>query len=329
MNDAEINYKHTVATCKVPPGWEIVDPSQCDSTVDISSLQFLDGERVWVDYTTHYAEGNFPALWAAGATVVIRPAPVPVEPPRPSFLPPPLPSQVVETPTTTAPVAAPVIPVVLPTAAPVAAPVIQLPTLTLPVTPAPAPAPVTLPVAPALPVQAPVLPQVPPPVAAPAPSLPNMPLPLPSAVQPLPVAPVATEPAAPVEVEGGMDSAALYLSMNLLYSKAEEIEKLASDMEKRLLKMLFPDGVNEGTQHATLADGTKIKVVGKINRTLDEDALREVLPILRNNGVQVDEVFPVKHTLSLSKFRPLPDNIKLMLAASITEKPGKPVISEK
>lgn len=316
MNDAEINYKHTVATCNVPPGWEIVDPSQFSETLDISQLMFLNSERVWVNYTANYATDNFPALLNAGATVVLRPAPIPVEPPRPTFLPPPAPPA-------PAPVAASVLPVAT---APAAAPVIQLPVLNLP-----AQAPVAAPVVPAAPVlpSAPILPSVPAPApVAQAPAIPSIPLPLPVA-QPIPAAPASDESTGPLEREGGMDTAALYASMNLLFDKAEEIKKLAEDMEKRLLKLLFPEGVSEGTQHATLADGTKLKVVGKIKRTLDDDALREVLPLLRNNGVQVDEVFPTSYKLALSKFRPLPDNIKLMLAPCITEKPGKPTISEK
>ena len=100
------------------------------------------------------------------------------------------------------------------------------------------------------------------------------------------------------------------------------IERLQAEekvLREGLFNGTFPNPV-EGTNTYVLPDGRKIKGTYKIYRNVDEKALAssEIPKKLK------DEVFRVKHDLSVTAYRNLDEELKKLVDTVLTIKPGMP-----
>jgi hypothetical protein len=95
----------------------------------------------------------------------------------------------------------------------------------------------------------------------------------------------------------------------------------------------FDADKDEGTQNIDLANGWKLKVVKKLNYTLNnkEDATDRALEKLEKLGAEgvfvAERLVKWKPELSISEYRKLTDQYKSIIDAVLTTSPGAPSLS--
>lgn len=117
------------------------------------------------------------------------------------------------------------------------------------------------------------------------------------------------------------DTLAEWLETKQAMSKLQAQER---KLRKSLFDAAFPNP-KEGTNSLELADGRIFKGKYPMNRSVDETAVGGVIAELRklgNNEVVPEDIFPVKHSLSTSVYRKLPEDVLQIVNNAITTKPG-------
>jgi hypothetical protein len=100
------------------------------------------------------------------------------------------------------------------------------------------------------------------------------------------------------------------------------------ELRKQVFNALFPSP-EEGTNHLTLPDGTEIKAVYKLNRTLDEAPLASTLQLLRERGFDADSLVTWKPSLVLGAYRKLDGTTLGIFNSVVTTKPALPTLEIK
>lgn len=131
------------------------------------------------------------------------------------------------------------------------------------------------------------------------------------------------------------EQAAFYATLSE-WKKAKDkaAEYAAKELELRnaLVAKYFPNGT-EGTNTMTLDYGKALKADIKVNRSVDRAQLNALLEIERPKGEEsnilplLDEVISYDPKVSVSAWKELAPEDKLLLADIITEKPGTPSLS--
>lgn len=103
-------------------------------------------------------------------------------------------------------------------------------------------------------------------------------------------------------------------------------KKRAEVLRRQLAEGLFPEP-KEGTNTLEVGNLT-IKLVHKINRTLDESSLAAVMPQMdpQYRGIGPDCLIDYKPKFSLDAFRKLPDDQRLIFEQALVVKEGLPVL---
>lgn len=115
------------------------------------------------------------------------------------------------------------------------------------------------------------------------------------------------------------------------HKATQEAEKAKAAIEKEMLlrkkvfALAFPQP-KEGTQNFALNDGFVLKGTYKLERKIDEAALPAILPRLRELQAPVETLFRYKPELSLTVFKNLTAESKLVLSEVITERPTSPTL---
>lgn len=110
---------------------------------------------------------------------------------------------------------------------------------------------------------------------------------------------------------------------------AKEAEKLAQEerrkVEDELLSLIGFSETFEGTQNSE-QDGYKVKIVGRMNRKVDSDALQD---LAREHGLEtfLTSLFKWEADLKLTAWKATDKSITDLLAPAITTKPGRPSFS--
>jgi len=118
------------------------------------------------------------------------------------------------------------------------------------------------------------------------------------------------------------------MSLYQQWIDAKEAERVAVDqrreIEDRLIAML---NVGEAEGSATIkADGYKVKVTQRFNRSIDADLLQE---IAAENGLQqhLGSLFRWKPEINATAWKSADESITGPLCQAITTKPGRPSFS--
>lgn len=112
--------------------------------------------------------------------------------------------------------------------------------------------------------------------------------------------------------------------------KAKEDERQAierrRDLEDKMASMMSISPDLDGTFRLPLDDGTEVKVVGRIDRKVDYEA---VTAIAMEHGLQqhVPHLFRAKLELNMRAWTSSDQAITRPFAAAITAKPGRPSFS--
>lgn len=121
-----------------------------------------------------------------------------------------------------------------------------------------------------------------------------------------------------------------YLEVLEEWLAVRAVAKQSAAKETRLRQELFAAAFpapTEGTNKLELPDGRIVKGDHKINRSVDQAAVQQVMAELRElgqNDVTADEVFPVKYELSKSALKKLSADGQKIASKAIVAKPGMP-----
>lgn len=89
------------------------------------------------------------------------------------------------------------------------------------------------------------------------------------------------------------------------------------------------DKFKEGANTHKMADGRKITVTHKINRTVDDSqisVIREEYEALNDRPVEFDDLLKVKYELSISNYRKLEGRAAEIFSDMVTTKDGSPEV---
>lgn len=311
-------YAMTKKNTPIPAGWMLVEPENCNPAETV--VQFWNpGIQGWEALTMDGGAppASFVGPWSAGQSCLIVKDPNYVAPPpvaaAPAF---PMFGGAAVAPPFAAPAAFAPPPAAVPVAAPAPAPVVSIPVpVAVPMIPVQA-APV-VPVFTPAPVQA--APVVLPTEATPAfvpPTLPSVPQAF--------TAPVAeAEDRAQISAADPNEVSAWLAAREGVKAQLDALEKVESEIRKRIVKTCFPDGLREGTNKCTLPDGRILTITGKVNRTVDTGLVPTALGALQQkNGTAPSGLFRTKYELDMRVFKALDVSDKALLANCITEKEG-------
>jgi hypothetical protein len=100
---------------------------------------------------------------------------------------------------------------------------------------------------------------------------------------------------------------------------------------QKVVDLFFPDGdVPKGTNNIELGWGYVLKIIGKLNYTVNAAAIPDVRLALEQQGEVAafiaDKLFKTKYELSLSQYNDLPANLLPLVLPAITSKPGTPTV---
>jgi hypothetical protein len=111
------------------------------------------------------------------------------------------------------------------------------------------------------------------------------------------------------------------------YNTCEELTRIKARemlLRKKIFGHYFPDP-QEGTNTSPpLEDGAVIKGVHKINRSVDEAALKVLTPEFQKNKIKVDELITYKPDLSIKEYRKLTAEEQKLFDQCLIVKPGTP-----
>lgn len=112
------------------------------------------------------------------------------------------------------------------------------------------------------------------------------------------------------------------------WTEAKESSAYWKDREAALRKEVFStffEEPKEGVNKLELEGGWTLKADYKYNRTVDKAALPAVLEQL-DKGI-TDRLIKYKPELSITEYKRLTEDQRVILAEAITEKPGSPSIT--
>lgn len=120
-----------------------------------------------------------------------------------------------------------------------------------------------------------------------------------------------------------MDNNLSALAARLETAKQAETDavKARRSLEDEIVSLVGVDENDEGTTTAE-PDGYKIKITGKINRTVDGDKLQE---LATEAGLfdHLQRLFRWKPSLNMAAWKNADESITAQLASAITAKPGR------
>lgn len=111
------------------------------------------------------------------------------------------------------------------------------------------------------------------------------------------------------------------------WAAAKEAERKATEkrreVEDAIAKLMKLPDVLDGTERLDTADGWEIKVVGRIDRKVDTDALQD---LAREAGLtdHLPALFRWKAEINAKAWDRAADDITRPLTGAITTKPGRP-----
>lgn len=108
-----------------------------------------------------------------------------------------------------------------------------------------------------------------------------------------------------------------------LKRQLDAITKKERALRKTLIQGAFPSP-KEGTSNRELVDGRILKLNHQIKREVDEALVAGVKQRLRqaSNELDVDALFKVKHSVSVTALRGLSDELKPIAQEAVITKPG-------
>lgn len=113
------------------------------------------------------------------------------------------------------------------------------------------------------------------------------------------------------------------------YKMKEELDKLKTNellLRRRLFRHYFPSP-KEGTNTEKLPDGYQLKGTHKIDRKVDEAALATLTATMQEQGIRVDELFVYKPSLSMTGYKELTAEQRLLADQCLIIKPGAPSLA--
>jgi hypothetical protein len=116
--------------------------------------------------------------------------------------------------------------------------------------------------------------------------------------------------------------------MQTWYQQQQQLAELKTAevlARKELAAFYFPDPVEGSKNRLPLGDGFELRMTHGINRNVDEAALNNVTAAaVKKHKLNLDELFPMKPTLSLSAYRELSDAQRAFVDSLLDISPGTP-----
>ena len=111
----------------------------------------------------------------------------------------------------------------------------------------------------------------------------------------------------------------------------EAAKAFESEARSKLVVALAESGaldsdILEGTINVQLPEKWKLKVVRKLNRTVDVAALSTIGPLCIKNKISLDVVIRNKPELSVTEFKKLTEEQRKVVEMALTIKPGTPTL---
>lgn len=115
-------------------------------------------------------------------------------------------------------------------------------------------------------------------------------------------------------------------TLALANAKADEAAK-----RQKVCDMFFPNGhVPKGTNNIDLGGGYTLQIVGKLNFTVDSEAVPKVKATLAAAGEIAayigNQLFKTKYDLSVTEYNKLSPELLPLVLPAITSKPGTPTV---
>lgn len=100
---------------------------------------------------------------------------------------------------------------------------------------------------------------------------------------------------------------------------------------KELCDAFFPNGhVPKGTNTIPLGNDYELKIVGKLNFSVDNSKVPEVKASMKAKGdiagYIADNLFKAKYDLSITEYNKLPPDLLSLVLPAVTSKPGMPTV---
>lgn len=92
-------------------------------------------------------------------------------------------------------------------------------------------------------------------------------------------------------------------------------------LREKIIKTFF-SGPKEGTNHFELGNNYKLKYTHKLTREVDDAMLTNLLPSLREKGINVDSLVERKPSLKLKNWRDLTEEEHQLFDQCVTTKPA-------
>lgn len=111
--------------------------------------------------------------------------------------------------------------------------------------------------------------------------------------------------------------------MEWLEKKAElaRVKAKESILRQKIIKTFF-SGPKEGTNTFELGNEYKLKYAHKLDRSIDDAMLTNLLPALREKGINVDDLVERKPSLKLKNYRDLTEEEHMIFDQCVTTKPA-------
>lgn len=110
--------------------------------------------------------------------------------------------------------------------------------------------------------------------------------------------------------------------------EAKRLSDLEMTMRNALFKAAFPNP-KEGANKIELVDGRRLTATHKINRSVDDAAVKAVMEEMRqvgDNEIVPEDVFVFKADLRVGPYKKLKPKLQKIAAKAVTEKPGSPTL---
>jgi hypothetical protein len=121
----------------------------------------------------------------------------------------------------------------------------------------------------------------------------------------------------------------------LQHQQAQTTLALAKEDEsikrQKVCDLFFPNGhVPKGTNNIELGNGYVLKIVGKLNFTVDAKEVDAVKLALSQQGEVAafigEKLFKHSYELSVTQYNDLPPNLRPLVLPAVSSKPGTPTV---
>ena len=114
---------------------------------------------------------------------------------------------------------------------------------------------------------------------------------------------------------------------NMAQKQLADIKKQEAELRAEVFAALFDNGefpLKEGANKLDLPDGWSITATHKLNYNIDEAVISDTLEQMREKGFSDLGLVKYKPSLSVAEYRKIDDEMKGILSAALTIKPGSP-----